>query len=163
MWNLHEDISRRRDPHRGLRLRSAVPGRICWEVEALRNRPRKAAAVAMALWQRVGIHSAEATPLTGRLLVRYDTNVSSQEITAMVRTALRTRSLSPEAYVALRGSPHGERHGSVSTPVGSTNGHVHDHALDGTALQSHLMRTDSDLSRGWTSSMRPRGPEADAW
>jgi cation-transporting P-type ATPase C len=140
MDQCHKSASRPGSRHMAVRLRSFVPGRMRWEAEVLRNRPRKAAAVEMALQRMVGIHSVEATPLTGRLLVRYDTNIRSQEVTAMVHTALRTPSLSPDAYAALSGSPHGERHGSVPTPVGSTNGHVHDHALDDTALQSHIKR-----------------------
>jgi Heavy metal associated domain 2 len=98
-----------------VRLRSRVPGRMRWAAEALRDRPRKAAAVAMALRQMAGIHSAESTPLTGRLLVRYASDLSPQQIAAMVHTALRPPSLSPEAYAALNGASIGQR----SAPPGA--------------------------------------------
>ena len=89
MRQLHEHVSRHQDSQRGLRLRSAVPGRMRWEAEALRDRPRKAAAVERTLQQMAGIISAQVTPLTGRLLVRYDIGLSAQEIAAMVHAALQ--------------------------------------------------------------------------
>jgi hypothetical protein len=125
MRNLHEDIGRRRDPQRGLRLRSAVPGRIRWEVEALRNRPRKAAAVAMALRQMVGIHSVEATPLTGRLLVYHDIGLTAQEIAAMVQAALRTSALAYAACEIRREAP--ALHGKGEIVVGRVHVNTQDH------------------------------------
>jgi ABC 3 transport family/Heavy metal associated domain 2 len=127
MWNLHEDISRRRDPHRGLRLRSAVPGRIRWEVEALRNRPRNAAAVAMALRQRVGIHSVEATPLTGRLLVYHDIGLTAQEIAAMVQAALRASALAYAACEIRREAP--ALHGKGEIAAGRVHVNTQDRCL----------------------------------
>jgi cation-transporting P-type ATPase C len=75
-----------------------VPGRRRWKVDILRNRPRKAAAVAMALQQTPGILAVEATPLTARLLVRYDPSLSGPEVEAAVYAALATPPLSLDAY-----------------------------------------------------------------
>jgi hypothetical protein len=85
----HEQVSEPQGSQRGLRLRSAVPGRMRWEAEALRDRPRKAAAVERTLQQMGGIISAQITPLTGRLLVRYDTGLNAQDVATMVRAALQ--------------------------------------------------------------------------
>ena len=123
-----------------VRLRSSVPGRMRWEAEALRGHPRKAAAVEMTLQQMAGVHSVEATPLTGRLLVRYDADLSPQEMTAMVHTALCTPALSPEAYAALNGSSNGQRHIGVPLHPGHTNGHTHDHEVDDTSVRGHIRR-----------------------
>jgi ABC 3 transport family len=125
MWNLHEDISKRRNPQRGLRLRSAVPGRIRWEVEALRNRPRKAAAVALALQQSVGVLSVEATPLTGRLLVNHDIGLTAQEIAAMVQAALRASALAYAACEIRREAPAIRWKGKLS--VGRAHVDTQDH------------------------------------
>jgi hypothetical protein len=83
-----------------LRLRSAVPGRVRWEVAGLRNRPWRAATVEMALRHTPGILAVEATPLTGRLLVRYDAGLSMQEITRMVYAALYAPPLTSEGDAA---------------------------------------------------------------
>ena len=85
----HEHVGRHQDSQYGLRLRSAAPGRMRWEAEALRYRPRKAAAVEKTLQQMAGILPAQVTPLTGRLLVRHDTGLSAREIAAMVHAALQ--------------------------------------------------------------------------
>src|SRR5262245_38378888 len=102
------------------------PGRMRWEAEALRGHPRKAAAVELTLEQMTGIHSVEATPLTGRLLVYGDANLSPQEMAAMVYTALCTPAHSPEAYATLNGSSEGQQHLDVPILSGRTNGHTYD-------------------------------------
>ena len=65
MEQCHKHPSVPRPRNMVVRLRASVPGRMRWEAEALRGRPRKAAAVEMTLQQMTGIHSVEATPLTG--------------------------------------------------------------------------------------------------
>jgi cation transport ATPase len=121
-------------------LRSSVPGRMRWEAEALRGHPRKAAAVERALQQMAGVHSVEATPLTGRLLVRYGAASSPQEMTALVHAALSTPALSPDAYAGLNSPPHGQRHIGVPAHPSHTNGHTHEHAVDDASLRGHLRR-----------------------
>jgi cation-transporting P-type ATPase C len=82
----------------GLRIRSAVPGRIRYEVELLRGQPRRAAAIALALAQQPGIRTAEANPRTGRILVYYDKILSQETVETLVRAALTSSPLSLEAY-----------------------------------------------------------------
>jgi cation transport ATPase len=94
----------------------------------------------MPLQQMAGVHSVEVTPLTGRLLVRYDANLSPQKITAMVHTALCTQALSPEAYAALNESSNAQRHVGVPRRPGHTNGDAHDHEVDDTSLGGHIRR-----------------------
>src|SRR6266566_7593118 len=130
MEQCHKHASVPRPRNMVVRLRSSVPGRMRWEAEALRGRARKAAAVEMTLQQMTGVHSVEATPLTGRLLVYYDADLSPQEMAAMVHTALCTPALSPEAYATVNGSPDGQRHLGIQIRPGRTNGHAHDHEVD---------------------------------
>jgi cation-transporting P-type ATPase C len=81
-------------------VRSSIPGRMRVRIEALRDRPRQAAAVAMALRQVTGILQVEATPRTARLLIHYDLRLSATAVVALVRTALMTPPLSLAAYRA---------------------------------------------------------------
>ena len=55
----------------GLRLRSAVPGRVRWDVQALLRAPRRASAVECALHDVPGVRHATANPVTGRVLVEF--------------------------------------------------------------------------------------------
>jgi hypothetical protein len=96
----------------GLCLRSAVPGRMRWEAEALRGRPRRAAAVELTLQQMPGIIAAQATPLTGRLLIRYDVGLSDREITGMVHAALQASRPTYEAGANLPKAMSSRRHGT---------------------------------------------------
>lgn len=110
----HEHVGSHQDSQHGLRLRSAVPGRMRWEVEALRDRPRKAAAVERTLQQMAGILSAQVTPLTGRLLVRYDIGLSAQEIAAMVHAALQAPRPTHEVCEILPNETPSQRHRKTS-------------------------------------------------
>jgi hypothetical protein len=96
-----KDLGKRRAAGHEIRLRSAVPGRMRWEVAGLRNRPRTAAAVAVALERMPGILSVEATPRTGRLLVRYDASLTAEAVMAVVEAALYAAAPTPEATEAL--------------------------------------------------------------
>src|ERR671930_2102832 len=78
-------------------VRSSIPGRMRVQIEALRDRPRQAAAVALALRQAPGILEVAATPRTARLLVRYDSRLAATAVITLVREALLTPLLSPEA------------------------------------------------------------------
>jgi cation-transporting P-type ATPase C len=111
-----------------------------WEAQVLRDRPRKAAAVEMALLHSPGILSVEATPLTGRLLVRYDAGIGGHEVAALVGEALRTPPLSQEAYEALNGRRNSHRHGGNSVQVGEMHADGHDHGPDDASLQGHSRR-----------------------
>ena len=98
----HEDGDRHQDSRSGLRLRSAVPGRMRWEAEALRDRPRKASAVERTLQQMAGIISAQVTPLTGRLLVRYD--IGPERVRTMLWPSLNARQRGHTRRLFLGGS-----------------------------------------------------------
>ncbi|MEW6297596.1 MAG: heavy metal translocating P-type ATPase [Thermodesulfobacteriota bacterium] len=81
-----------------LRICSAIPGRVRYYVAGLQARPRRAAAVAMALEQQPGIDLAEANPRTGRLLVYYDKTLAWDRLAELVHEALSAPALSPGAY-----------------------------------------------------------------
>jgi hypothetical protein len=123
--------------HNEVRLRSAVPGRMRWEAAGLRNRPRKAAAVEIALGHMPGILSVEATPLTGRILVRYDTALTAEEIAAMVQAALYARALTPEASEATQGQTTDGRDGAVVVRQVDADGRSHDPESGGMWLRGH--------------------------
>jgi Heavy metal associated domain 2/ABC 3 transport family len=107
----HEHISEPQDSQCRLRLRSAVPGRMRWEAEALRDHDRKAAKVERTLQQMAGIISAQVTPLTGRLLVHHDTGLSAEEIAAMVHAALQAPRPTHEAHEILPKATPSQRSG----------------------------------------------------
>jgi manganese/zinc-transporting P-type ATPase C len=114
-------------------VRSSIPGRMRLQIAALRDRPRKAAAVALALRQAPGILGVEATPRTARLLVRYDPRLSATAVTTLVRAALLTPPLSPEAYHSQQTA---EQHAHAPThhthAVGCTHDHdAHEHDMQG--------------------------------
>ena len=114
-------------------VRSSIPGRMRLQIEALRDRPRKAAAVALALRQVPGILSVEATPRTARLLVRYDPGLSVTTVTTLVRTALTAPPLSLEAYRAQQAAEHHmEEHVHHTHAVGCTHDHdAHERDMHG--------------------------------
>jgi manganese/zinc-transporting P-type ATPase C len=117
-----------------IRVRSAVPGRIRFETKALRGRPRLAAAVEEALEHQPGLLVVEATPHTGRLLVRYTSPLTSSDVEALVHTALASPPLSVEAYHARQTQPNGRNH--VHHEHSHENEHGHDH--DGDKLPGHV-------------------------
>jgi hypothetical protein len=59
-----------------------------------------------------GIISAQVTPLTGRLLVRYDTGLSAQDIAALVHAALQAPRLTHEAREILPNTTSSRRNGN---------------------------------------------------
>src|SRR5919197_4838032 len=103
---LHKDERMLRHAKPFIDVRSSIPGRMRVQIEALRDRPRQAAAVALALRQAPGILDVEATPRTARLLVRYDPRLSATAVTTLVQTALTAPPLSVEAYRAQQTVAH---------------------------------------------------------
>jgi Heavy metal associated domain 2/ABC 3 transport family len=139
----HEHVSEPQDSQCGLRLRSAVPGRMRWEAEALRDHDRKAAKVERTLQQIAGIISAQVTPLTGRLLVRYDAGLSADEIAAMVHAALQAPRPTHEAHEILPNAMPSQRPGKPSL------GGVHvDHQGD------HLAAAEVPVWDHWSRPLR---------
>src|SRR5919197_2275225 len=106
---LHKDERMLRHAKPFIDVRSSIPGRLRVQIETLRDRPRKAAAVALALQKVPGILEVEATPRTARLLVRYDPRLSATAVTTLVRAALFTPPLSPEAYRSQQTAEHQAR------------------------------------------------------
>jgi ABC 3 transport family/Heavy metal associated domain 2 len=126
--------------HNEVRLRSAVSGRMRWEAAGLRNHPRKAAAIEMALGHMPGILSVEATPLTGRILVRYDKALTVEEISAMVRAALYTPAFIPEASEAPQEQTVDGREGAVHVRHEGADGQSHNPESGRTLLRGHWRR-----------------------
>lgn len=103
-------------------LRSAIPGRLRWEIGALRDRPRRAAALEAALEQQPGIDHALANPVTGRLLVRCDPRLAPSEVADRIEVALAAPPFTKEELAAWRErrrqGEHRHEHGE----------HDHEHA-----------------------------------
>jgi cation-transporting P-type ATPase C len=112
-------------------IRSSIPGRMRVQIEALRDRPRKAAAVALVLRQTPGILDVEATPRTARLLVRYDQRLSATAVMALVQAALRTPPLSPEAYRSQQPAAHQAQAHHTHAGGGTHEHDAHEHDMQG--------------------------------
>jgi cation-transporting P-type ATPase C len=79
--------------------RSVVPGRVRWYSPVLHHQPRRAAVVEDAIRTRIGVTSAAVEPLTGTLLLHYDTRTTTEsEIEAAVRQAIRLDPLTTDAW-----------------------------------------------------------------
>ena len=117
---------------RELRIRSSIPGRMRLDIPALRKRPRFAAAVEIALEHQLGITHIEATPNTGRLLVHYSPELSTDHLLSVISTALTVSPLTPEALHARQQRSHARDH----TSHGHSHEHGHDHDQD--ELQEHI-------------------------
>jgi manganese/zinc-transporting P-type ATPase C len=92
-----------------LQPRSVLPGRIRWDVPALRDRPRRAALLAERVAHARGVSEVAANPVTGRVLVVFDAKAIDA---ARLETAIVEAMLSPL-------EPNGLAHQGE---------HAHDHA-----------------------------------
>jgi len=81
-------------------LCSRTAGRERWHVGALENRPRLAAALQLVLGSEKGIERAEANPLTGRILIHYRPELTSEPVEEMIRRALSFGPMMPHEYAA---------------------------------------------------------------
>ncbi|MFE1287297.1 ATP-binding cassette domain-containing protein [Streptomyces sp. NPDC058751] len=72
----------------GIRPRSVVPGRQRWDVEPVLGRPQAAEILAVLLRRIPGITEAQASSVTGRLLVRHDARVKAADIGRLVGRAV---------------------------------------------------------------------------
>jgi Heavy metal associated domain 2 len=86
-------------------LRSRVPGRGRWHVKALEDSPRLAATVELILRREDGIESAEANPLTGSILVRFQPEIEFEWVEAVIQRALEFGPMSREEFSELRPKP----------------------------------------------------------
>jgi hypothetical protein len=87
-------------------LRSQVRGRERWHVDVLEDNPRLAAAVELVLRTEEGIEGVSANPLTGRVLVRYNTDLLSESIEALIRRAIGFGPMTREEFAALESGQH---------------------------------------------------------
>ncbi|WP_308271922.1 ATP-binding cassette domain-containing protein [Kitasatospora sp. SUK 42] len=71
-----------------VRPRSVIPGRQRWDVKPVLGRPRTAEGLAAALRRVPGITQAQASPITGGVLVRHDARVSAADVDRIVRRAV---------------------------------------------------------------------------
>ncbi|MFF8594380.1 ATP-binding cassette domain-containing protein [Streptomyces sp. NPDC015220] len=71
-----------------VRPRSVVPGRQRWHVEPVIGRPRTAEILAATLRRLPGITEAQASPVTGGVLVRHDARVRAADVGRIVRRAV---------------------------------------------------------------------------
>ncbi|MEU4966598.1 ABC transporter ATP-binding protein/permease [Streptomyces smyrnaeus] len=77
-----------------VRPRSVLPGRQRWEVTAVRGRPNLAQLLESSLRATPGITQAEASAVTGRVLVFHDASLDAREVARLLGRAvsqLRTR------------------------------------------------------------------------
>jgi cation-transporting P-type ATPase C len=70
-------------------LVSNVPGRQRWRVPALESRPRLAAAVEVALRRESTTWRVKANPLTGRILIQFDSAEAPAHIESTIQRALQ--------------------------------------------------------------------------
>ena len=117
--------------NRKISIRSEIPGRIRWDIPLIRGHPRYAAAVEIAIQREAGIVSVEATPVTGRLLVRYKTPQTAASIKTLIESALSVSPLTPIAFAA-REQGFWESNGANGhSSVSHDHGHDHgDHELE---------------------------------
>ncbi|MGW0934574.1 ATP-binding cassette domain-containing protein [Streptomyces sp. NPDC002666] len=71
-----------------VRPRSVIPGRQRWDVKLVLGRPQTAEVLAAALRRVPGITEAQASPVTGGVLVRHDARVRATDIGRIVRRAV---------------------------------------------------------------------------
>jgi ATP-binding cassette subfamily B protein len=68
--------------------RSVIPGRQRWDVKLVLGRPRAAELLAATLRHVPGITEAQASPITGGVLVRHDARVRAADVGRIVRRAV---------------------------------------------------------------------------
>jgi len=88
-----------------MRLCSKIRGRERWHVNLLENHPRLAAAVELVLQTEPGIIEARVNPVTGRVLVLYDSGALIDPIKSVLHRALSASPLSREEFRLFRSRP----------------------------------------------------------
>ncbi|MFI9047114.1 ATP-binding cassette domain-containing protein [Streptomyces sp. NPDC053427] len=71
-----------------VRPRSVIPGRQRWDVKLVLGRPQAAELLAAVLRRLPGITEAQASPITGGVLVRHDARVKAADVGRLVRKAV---------------------------------------------------------------------------
>ncbi|MGW2254944.1 ATP-binding cassette domain-containing protein [Kitasatospora sp. NPDC001660] len=108
-----------------VRPRSVIPGRQRWDVKPVLGRPQTAEVLASALRRIPGITEAQASPITGGVLVRHDARVSATDVGRIVRRAvtLVMAGTARAARPAPEPAPRADR-GVVVRPVLAVGGGV---------------------------------------
>jgi ATP-binding cassette subfamily B protein len=69
-------------------VRSRVPGRERWNIPVLRNNPALCEAVGLVLRGESGVLECQASPVSGRLLLRFEPGRITAPVDQMIRSAL---------------------------------------------------------------------------
>lgn len=89
-------------------LLSSVPGRQRWRVPAVESQPRLAAAIEIALKRHASAAQVKANPVTGSILIMWQSSQAAVEVTAIITRAIEAGPLSEGSYLKLRGAPDGK-------------------------------------------------------
>ncbi|MFJ5117141.1 ATP-binding cassette domain-containing protein [Kitasatospora sp. NPDC088548] len=99
-----------------VRPRSVIPGRQRWDVKPVLGRPQVAEVLVAALRRIPGITEAQASPITGGVLVRHDARVKAADVGRLVRGAVTLvvegtggRARTPQTRPAVEPAPRAER------------------------------------------------------
>ncbi|WP_308271545.1 ATP-binding cassette domain-containing protein [Kitasatospora sp. SUK 42] len=113
-----------------VRPRSVIPGRQRWDVKPVLGRPQAAEVLAATLRRVPGITEAQASPITGGVLVRHDAGVKAADVGRIVRRAVTQvvegmagRGCSAPAPPAAKPAPRVHR-GGVVRPALAVGGGV---------------------------------------
>jgi cation-transporting P-type ATPase C len=116
----------------GVRLRSSLPGRFRLDAPSLYRQPRLAAAFEEALLRRPALHSVEANPRTGRILVLAERQVRAADLVDWASEALAVSPLNQvdfRAYLSRREASRRREDCKVDHHHGDSCGHDHDHDI----------------------------------
>ncbi|MFG2908392.1 ATP-binding cassette domain-containing protein [Kitasatospora sp. NPDC048286] len=156
-----------------VRPRSVVPGRQRWDVKPVLGRPRTAEILAAALRRVPGITEAQASPITGGVLVRYDARVRAADVGRIIRRAVALvtqgpAATPPPARPAAAPAPRPDR-GLVTRPVLAVGGGVAAGValIRGSALSKQLVAlggvaaaTVAVLRKAWRRTVDTAGEPA---
>jgi cation-transporting P-type ATPase C len=137
-------------------IRSAIPGRIRWDIPALRGRPRYAAAVEVTIAREPGVLSVEATPTTGRLLLNYDASQTAESLRTLIEVALSVAPLTLADYEA-RQQRCGEWN-NTHPHSPTSDDHGHDHGDDELAKRMRNLMLGGSVLFGFLVKRLITGP-----
>jgi cation-transporting P-type ATPase C len=106
-----------------LRTRSAIAGRVRWDVPGLRGAPTRASAIRDALLDAAGVRDAVANPVTGRVLVDFEPHSTSAHLLEEIVVDILAR---PLAELAIR---------AASAALANHHDHDHEGGLAGYVLR----------------------------
>jgi ATP-binding cassette subfamily B protein len=90
-------MSKRSDQDLDIRVVSALPGRVRWEVRGLRGNRAFAAVVEQKLMDTPGMVRLEVSHITGRILILFDLEMQAEAIREHVRDAMLAARTAPTA------------------------------------------------------------------